>query len=140
MVLVVLIILGAGIIVDSELGYVVVDKETVPNSVGNATIVFSGSIEVSANIVFVHPLFNFSIISYDPKIVSDIPVRNIDIDTSSFDVGEKCNLVVLNEQGRTVLANACVTQMEPLTIPEAARFRDTCTEAINIVSHFLYLL
>lgn len=57
---------GAGLVVDAERGFVAVDRNTVVTSLGEATVTFAASVEVPAQIVFVHPTHNFAIVRYDP--------------------------------------------------------------------------
>ncbi|GBG32291.1 Pro-apoptotic serine protease nma111 [Hondaea fermentalgiana] len=60
---------GTGTVVDAENGLVVVDRNTVPNTLCNVSITFCGTAEISARVLLVHPLHNFSIIQYDPSLL-----------------------------------------------------------------------
>ena len=56
-----------------KLGLVVTDRNTVPVSVGDVMVSFGAHpAEVEARIRFLHPLHNFTILSYDP---ADLPVE-----------------------------------------------------------------
>lgn len=64
---------GSGVIVhqSDRLGLVVTDRNTVPVSVGDVLVSFGAHpAEVEARIRFLHPLHNFTILSYDP---ADLP-------------------------------------------------------------------
>lgn len=58
---------GAGVIVDKQLGLVLVDRATAPITLGDALITFGGALEVAGRVVFVHPTQNFSVLQYDPR-------------------------------------------------------------------------
>mmetsp|Transcript_7479 Transcript_7479/g.9246 ORF Transcript_7479/g.9246 Transcript_7479/m.9246 type:complete len:434 (-) Transcript_7479:23-1324(-) len=123
---------GTGIIVDVERGLVVVDKETVPFALGDVTVIFAGSVELNGTVRFVHPLQNFTIISYDTAAVADIPLKPITVSSDPIDSGDQCYMVGLNGHGRQIIVSSAVTQIEPLPLPVAARFRATNAELIHM--------
>ncbi|CAN0579316.1 unnamed protein product, partial [Ectocarpus sp. 12 AP-2014] len=59
-----------GVIVDAELGLVVVDRNTVQVSLGDVMLTFNGSEEVAAHPIFSHPTQNFGVVQFDPSLVS----------------------------------------------------------------------
>ena len=75
------------------MGLVVVDRNTVPVSIGDARITFSGSIEIPAKVSYIHPLHNLAIISYDTSLFDDSLVEDAAFSSSdrtgpiSVDVG-----------------------------------------------------
>ncbi|CAM9908934.1 unnamed protein product, partial [Ectocarpus sp. 8 AP-2014] len=62
--------IGVGVIVDAELGLVVVDRNTVQVSLGDVMLTFNGSEEVAARPIFSHPTQNFGVVQFDPSLVS----------------------------------------------------------------------
>lgn len=65
---------GAGLIVDAKRGWVVVDRNTVPEAVGDAVLTFNGSLEVAAEVAYVHPVHSLAILQYDPERLGHTPV------------------------------------------------------------------
>ena len=65
---------GTGLVVDAARGLVVVDRNTVPVSMGDVRIIFAGTLEIPGKVEFVHPLHNLAIVSYDPKLIGNTPV------------------------------------------------------------------
>lgn len=53
-----------------------VDRNTVPCALGDATITFADSIEVPAKVVFVHPIHNIAVVQYDKALVGKTPVKS----------------------------------------------------------------
>ncbi len=66
---------GTGLVVDAARGLVVVDRNTVPVSMGDVRIIFAGTLEIPGKVEFVHPLHNLAIVSYDPKLIGTTPVQ-----------------------------------------------------------------
>ncbi|KAI7749037.1 hypothetical protein M8C21_009943, partial [Ambrosia artemisiifolia] len=62
--------IGTGVIIfhSEEMGLVAVDKNTVAISASDIMLSFAAfPIEIPAEVVFLHPVHNYAIISYDPS-------------------------------------------------------------------------
>ncbi|KAJ2712698.1 hypothetical protein H4R19_002620 [Coemansia spiralis] len=69
--------LGPGFIVDKDRGYIVCDRDTVPISIGDVYITIASSIMVVGRVDFLHPVYNFAVIKYDPRHIGETPVENV---------------------------------------------------------------
>ena len=69
---------GTGLIVDAKRGWVVVSRDTVPEAVGDAVLTFNGTLEVPAEVAYVHPVHSLAVLRYDPELVRRTPVREAD--------------------------------------------------------------
>jgi len=127
---------GTGVIVDTERGYVVVDRNTVPVGIGDVTVTFAGSLEVKAKVVQLHPLHNLAIVSYDPAAIGDTPVRQAVFNTQAVKSGDDVLVVGIKSDHRLVYQESTVASVDPLTLPlsRTLRFRDTNIEGISLVN------
>ncbi|CAI5746512.1 unnamed protein product [Peronospora destructor] len=70
---------GTGLVIDAKKGLVVVDRNTVTDSLGDAMVTFASTIMVPAHVVFVHPVHNFAIVQYDPKLIGSTPIESCQV-------------------------------------------------------------
>ncbi len=127
---------GTGLIVDKELGYVVVDRNTVPIAIGDVTITFAGSLEVKGKIESLHPLHNFAIVSYDPASIGDTPVKEARFNTTPLNPGDDVWVVGIKADHQLVHQQSKVSSVDPLLLPlsRTLRFRDSNIEGIDMVT------
>jgi len=127
---------GTGLIVDKDLGYVVVDRNTVPVAIGDVKITFSGSLEVEGKIEQLHPLHNFAIVSYDPDSIGDTPVKNAEFNTTPLKPGDDVWVVGMKSDHQLKHQHSTVSSVDPLVLPlsRTLRFRDSNIEGIDLVT------
>ncbi|KAJ3197356.1 hypothetical protein HK101_004232 [Irineochytrium annulatum] len=66
---------GAGLVLDAQMGLVVVGRNIVPFNMGDVSLTFADSIIIPGKVVFLHPTHNVAFIKYDPTLVGETPVR-----------------------------------------------------------------
>jgi len=127
---------GTGLIVDTERGYVVVDRNTVPVAMGDVTITFAGSLQVSGKVEYVHPLHNLAIVTYDPELIGDTPVKAAKFSSDSLTAGDDVWVVGLKGDHQLVHQASIVSSVDSIMLPlsRTMRFRDTNMEAIALVN------
>ena len=128
--------IGAGIIVDTSLGLVIVDKNTVPLSIGDLSIVISGSIEIDANIIYIHPIHNYAIIQYSPSSIGSTEVLPIEFAPNPAELGDNCVLVGLNDHGNLTQVSSVITHIESFKVSSfmTPRERSMNVEVIKVDS------
>ena len=127
---------GTGLIIDAERGLVVVDRNTVPVAMGEVTITFAGSLQVDAKVEYMHPLHNFAVVSYDPEIIGDTPVRSAELNTQMPEPGDRLLAVGLKSDHQLAHQESVVSSVDPVMLPlsRTMRFRDSNLEVIDLVN------
>ena len=127
---------GTGVIVDAARGLVVVDRNTVPEAMGDVRITFAGSLEVKGKVEYIHPLHNLAMLSYDPALIGDTPAKAIRLKPGFPKPGAKLTVVGLRSDNKLVHRQTEVASIEPVLFPlsRTIRFRDTNMETISLVN------
>ncbi len=125
---------GAGLIINKKDGLVLVDRNTVPISLGDVRIVFAGSLDVSAKVVFVHPLHNLAIIKYDPALLGDTNVNEIEFRKKDLAAGDDVWLVALKNGQELLVEETKIAAVESLdfSIPKNPTFRESNLDVVSL--------
>ncbi|HTV94463.1 MAG TPA: trypsin-like peptidase domain-containing protein [Steroidobacteraceae bacterium] len=127
---------GTGVIVDTKRGLVVIDRNTVPLAMGDVRITFNGTVEVPGKVVFIHPLHNLAVVSYDPRLIGDTPVRAATFVTKALAPGEDVWVVGQRSDSTVMSQRTQVASVDPVSFPlsRTLRFRDSNLEVVNLVN------
>jgi len=127
---------GTGLVVDTDRGLIVVDRNTVPIAMGDVTITFAGSLQVNGRVEYVHPLHNLAMVAYDPALIGDTPVRAASFSDEELAPGDDVWVIGLKGDHQIVHQASTVASVDPMLLPlsRTMRFRDTNLEAISLVN------
>lgn len=127
---------GTGLILDHKRGYVLVDRNTVPVAMGDVAITFAGSLEIMGKVESVHPLHNLAIVSYDPELIGDTPVKSAVLSTTALKAGDEVLVVGLKADHQLARQAGVVASVDPMTLPlsRTLRFREANLEGISLVN------
>ena len=127
---------GTGVVIDAGRGLVVVDRNTVPVSLGDARITIAGSLELPARVVWIHPLHNLAVVGYDPALIGDTPVRSARFGETRVRPGDTVWAVGLKGDHSLAAQRTEVASIDPVAFPlsRTLRFRDTNLETISLVN------
>jgi S1-C subfamily serine protease len=127
---------GTGLVVDAQRGLVVVDRNTVPVAVGDVTITFAGTVQVPGRVVYVHPLHNFAVVAYDPKLLGNTPVKSARLLSRELLPEERIWVVGLSPDNQLRSRSTEIASLDPLELPlsRTMRFRDSNIETAQLVN------
>ena len=127
---------GTGVVVDAERGFVVVDRNTVPEAMGDLQITFGGTVEVPGRVVYIHPTHNLALLAYDPALIGDTPVRSMPLSTRSAAPGDAVRVVGLRGDYKLVYRNTEVASVRAVQYPlsRTIRFRESNLETFDLVN------
>jgi S1-C subfamily serine protease len=127
---------GTGLVVDTERGLIVVDRNTIPEALGDVRITFAGSVEVAGKVEFIHPLHNLALVSYDPAVIGDTPVRPARFGNTDQQPADRLLAVGLRADNTLVSQGVEVASWKPAYYPlsRSMRFRETNLETLSLVT------
>ena len=125
---------GTGIVVDSEKGLVIVDRNTVPISMGDVKLTFAGSLQIPGRVEYIHPVHNIVLLSYDVDLIGSTPVQNAEFNVEKIDEGDQIWLFGLKSDHQLYTQKTNVSSIDPLMLPSSLSFRDTNIEVINLTN------
>jgi S1-C subfamily serine protease len=127
---------GTGVILDAKRGLVVIDRNTVPEAMGDVRVTFAGTVEVPGKVVFIHPLHNLAVVSYDPKSIGDTPVRAATFVTKDLSAGDDVWVVGQRVDSKILSEKTQISSVDAVSFPlsRTLRFRDSNLEAVSLVN------
>lgn len=127
---------GTGVVVDAQRGYVVVDRNTVPEAMGDVQITFAGTLEIPARVVYIHPAHNLALLAYDPALIGAIPVQAARLSEQLPRPGETVQVVGLRNDFKPVSRTTQVASVNAvwLALSPTTRFRETNMETLALVN------
>jgi S1-C subfamily serine protease len=127
---------GTGLVADARRGWVVVDRNTVPIAMGDVRLTFAGSIEVPGRVEYIHPLHNLAVVTYDPKLIGDTPVKSAVFLQKTLFPGDDVAVVGLGPDFRLQSQSSEVADISAAAFPRSRtlRFRDTNLDIVTLVN------
>ncbi len=127
---------GTGVVLDAERGFVVVDRNTIPEAMGDVRITFGGTLEIPARVVFVHPVHNLALLAYDPALIGDTPVKSVRLNSTVPEPGDELWVIGLRGGDKLAAQPTTFSSLEPVSYPlsRTMRFRESNLETLALVS------
>lgn len=125
---------GTGFIVSTDPPLILCDRDTVPISVGDIFVTFANSIIIPAKLVFLHPFYNYVVISYDASLIGETPVRPLTFCDKPVAQGDELFQIGIGTDHSVVMKKATVTSVSNIGTKECSppRWRAMNVEGIKI--------
>ena len=125
---------GAALIVDAERGWAVADRNTVPETIGDAVLTFNGTVEVGAEVAYIHPVHNLVLLTYDPALLGDTPLRSASFAPRPPKTGEKIHLAGFRPDLEPVIRSYEAGDLKPINLPRSnfGAFRESNLEILEV--------
>src|SRR5262245_48566671 len=127
---------GTGLVADAERGWVIVDRNTVPVGMGDVRLTFAGSLEVPGRVEYIHPLHNLAVVSYDPKLIGNTPVKSAVFLPKNVMPGQGVAVVGLGPDFKMLSQSSEVANVAAAQFPlsRTLRFRETNMDVVTLVN------
>ncbi|HET7674187.1 MAG TPA: PDZ domain-containing protein [Gammaproteobacteria bacterium] len=127
---------GTGLVIDAQKGLVIVDRNTVPVSMGMLRLTFAGSVTIPAVVSYIDPLHNLAVLHYDPALLGKTPVAAAHFGNGNLHAGDPVWVVGFNDNQTLISQATAVANVEPLQLPLSVtlRFRDRNLDTIRVVN------
>ncbi|KAL0079035.1 trypsin-like cysteine/serine peptidase domain-containing protein [Phycomyces blakesleeanus] len=125
---------GSGYVVSTNPPLIVCDRDTIPISIGDIFITFANSIIIPGKIVFLHPFYNYVLVSYDPALIGETPIKPIDFSPVELNQGDELNFVGVGNDHSIILRKTTVSSISNVGTRECSppRWRAMNVEGIKI--------
>ena len=125
---------GGGLIVDAERGWVVVDRNTAPETIGDAVLTFNGTLEVTAELAYIHPVHNLAVLKYDPALLGDTPLKAAAFAPRPPRPGEDIFLAGFRPDLEPVIRSYQAGELKPINLAPSSfgAFRESNLEILEI--------
>jgi pro-apoptotic serine protease NMA111 len=128
---------GSGLIIDAEQGLVAVDRTTVPAVMGEVQLTFAGSVEIPAQVVFLHPLHNLALLKYDPALIGSTKVESAKLSPVRPEYGDIIHAAGTNYNYQVLVQTRKIASYGPLRVNSSSKaFQDANLMVISTDSSY----
>jgi S1-C subfamily serine protease len=127
---------GTGLIVDAAKGLIVVDRNTVPVTIGDVRLTFAGTIEIPGRVEYIHPLHNLAMVSYDPNLIGATPAKSAVLKPVDLQAGDPVWAVGMRADGKVQSRASTVASVDPVAFPlsRTLQFRESNLETVALIN------
>ncbi|CAO3585003.1 unnamed protein product [Absidia cylindrospora] len=126
---------GSGLVISLDPPLVISDRDTVPTALCDISLTFGNSVTVSARVEFLHPFYNFAILSFDPVplVSSGLEVHAAELSDSNLERNDKVNYVGLGGDSSAITKKTYIAAIRAVRTKEGtpARWRAINVQALK---------
>ncbi|KAJ2450972.1 hypothetical protein EV183_003932 [Coemansia sp. RSA 2336] len=100
---------GTGLVIDPQRGLILCSSRLAKNPTSNISVTF-GDTQIRATLAYIHPLYPFAFVKYDPAMVDfAFPILELSNDSTRLEVGDSVSIVTDTQSG-LVCSTAAVSE------------------------------
>ncbi|ORZ15704.1 hypothetical protein BCR42DRAFT_41656 [Absidia repens] len=130
---------GSGLVISLDPPLVISDRDTIPTALCDISLTFGNSVTTSARVEFLHPFYNFAILSFDPLpiVSSGLEVHAAKLSDSNLERNDKVNYVGLGGDSSTITKKTYIAAIRAVRTKEGtpARWRAVNVQALKTNEH-----
>ncbi|KAF7720820.1 serine protease [Apophysomyces ossiformis] len=125
---------GTGFIVSTHPPLIMCDRDTVPIALGDIFITFANSIIIPGKLLFLHPFYNYALITYDPALIGDTLTRPVELSDVELNQGDEVHFTGVGNDHSVVTKKTTVSAVSNIGTRECSppRWRAMNIEGIKI--------
>ncbi|CAG8601096.1 9341_t:CDS:2, partial [Racocetra fulgida] len=102
--------------------------------IGDIFITFGNSVIIPGKILYLHPTYNYAVLTYDPKLLGGTPVRAIEFSDKELDQGDEVYLISVAGDSSPVMKKTYVNHIGDVDTRECnpPRWRAMNVEGITV--------
>ncbi|CAO3591787.1 unnamed protein product [Absidia cylindrospora] len=110
------------------------DRDTIPISLGDVFITFANSIIIPGKLVLLHPFYNYAVITYDPSLIGDTPIKPLEFSDVELNQGDETHFVGISSDHSVMSKKVSVGSISNTGTRECSppRWRAMNVEGIKI--------
>lgn len=112
----------------------------VPMAIGDMMISFGATMEIPAEVVFIHPIHNIAIVKYNPDFLQEKSFKSAVISKEPLHQGDSVYLVGLTRKHQPVWQATTVSKIEELFINEVRNFCCFLCISLCFLKKFILLM
>ncbi|KAL1915204.1 uncharacterized protein VTP21DRAFT_7480 [Calcarisporiella thermophila] len=125
---------GFGVIVSTDPPLIVCDRDTVTILVGDIFITVANSIIIPARLLYLHPVYNIAVLTFDRSLLGDTPIRAVEFSDKMLAQGDETWLVGCSSDYSPVVRRTVVSSISNVGTRECSppRWRAMNVEGIKV--------
>ncbi len=121
-------------IISTDPPLIICDRDTIPISIGNIFITFANSIIIPGKLLYLHPMYNYAILTYDKTLLGETLVKAIELSDKDLVQGDSVYLVGFCEVYLPEIKKTTVSKIINVKVAERdpPRWRAINVEGITV--------
>ncbi|KAI9279637.1 trypsin-like cysteine/serine peptidase domain-containing protein [Sporodiniella umbellata] len=125
---------GTGFVLSTQPPLILCDRDTIPIGLGDIYITFANSIVIPGKLLFLHPFYNYVLLTYDAELIGQTTIQPIEFSSVELHQGDETQFIGIGNDHAVILKKATVSSVSNIGTRECSppRWRAMNVEGIKI--------